>query len=100
MSTEDQKGLWGITTMPKVDGVDTATNYANNGGSSWYITSNCKNVELAEDFLQAHLAPAQTSMMQSFLRQVLSPAICQLVSLMFTTSQTSSLADSRFSQQS
>ena len=37
--------------MPKVDDVDTATNYANNGGSSWYITSNCKNVELAEDFL-------------------------------------------------
>ena len=51
MGTEDQKGLWQITTMPKVDGVDTATNYANNGGSSWYITSNCKNVELAEDFL-------------------------------------------------
>ena len=48
MGTEDQKGLWQITTMPKVDGVDTATNYANNGGSSWYITSNCKNVELAE----------------------------------------------------
>mgnify|MGYP000007705072 FL=1 len=51
MATEDQKGLWQITTMPKVDDVDTATNYANNGGSSWYITSNCKNVELAEDFL-------------------------------------------------
>ena len=28
MSTEDQKGLWQITTMPKVDDVDTATNYA------------------------------------------------------------------------
>lgn len=51
MSTEDQKGQWEITTMPKVDDVDTATNYANNGGSSWYITSNCQNVELAEDFL-------------------------------------------------
>ena len=51
MSTEDQKGLWQITTMPKVDDVDTATNYANNGGSSWYVTSNCQNVELAEDFL-------------------------------------------------
>ena len=37
--------------MPKVDDVESATNYANNGGSSWYITSNCKNVELAEDFL-------------------------------------------------
>ena len=34
MSTEDQKGLWGITTMPKVDGVDTATNYANDGGTA------------------------------------------------------------------
>ena len=41
MSTEDQKGLWQITTMPKVDDVDTATNYANNGGSSWYITISC-----------------------------------------------------------
>lgn len=51
MGTEDQKGLWEITNLPKVDGVDTATNYANNGGSSWYITSNCKNVELAMDFL-------------------------------------------------
>lgn len=51
MSTEDQKGLWEITNIPSVDGVDTATNYANNGGSSWYITANCQNVELAEDFL-------------------------------------------------
>jgi len=50
---EDQKGLWQITTLPKVDGVDTATNYANNGGSSWYITSNCQNVELAMDFLKS-----------------------------------------------
>lgn len=48
---EDQAGLWQITTLPKVDGVDTATNYANNGGSSWYITSNCKNPDLAKDFL-------------------------------------------------
>lgn len=48
---EDQSGLWQITTLPKVDGVDTATNYANNGGSSWYITSNCKNPDLAKDFL-------------------------------------------------
>lgn len=51
MSTEDQSGLWEITTMPSVDDVDTATHYANNGGSSWYITANCQNVELAMDFL-------------------------------------------------
>lgn len=48
---EDQKGLWQITTIPKVDGVDSATNYANNGGSSWYITANCQNMDLAKDFL-------------------------------------------------
>lgn len=48
---DDQKGKWQITTIPKVDDVETATNYANNGGSSWYITANCKDVELAEDFL-------------------------------------------------
>ena len=48
---DDQKGKWQITTIPKVDDVDTATNYANNGGSSWYITSNCQDVDLAKDFL-------------------------------------------------
>lgn len=48
---EDQKGLWQITTIPKVDDVESATNYANNGGSSWYITSNCQDVALAKDFL-------------------------------------------------
>ena len=51
MGIEDQSGKWAITTMPKVDGVDTATNYANNGGSSWYVTSNCQNKDLAFDFL-------------------------------------------------
>lgn len=53
MTTEDQKGLWEITNMPRVDGVDGATNYANNGGSSWYITANCKDakLDLAKDFL-------------------------------------------------
>ncbi len=51
MTTPDQSGLWEITTMPKVDGVDSATNYANNGGSSWYITANCKDKALAMDFL-------------------------------------------------
>ena len=56
MSTEDQKGLWQITTMPKVDGVDTATNYANNGGSSWAISSNCKKTDLAIDFMKSTFA--------------------------------------------
>lgn len=47
----DQSGKWAITNMPALDGIDGATNYSNNGGSSWAITGNCKNVSLAEDFL-------------------------------------------------
>ncbi len=50
-SAEDQSGKWGITNMPKLDGVDGATNYSNNGGSSWCVTSNCQNPDLAKDFL-------------------------------------------------
>lgn len=51
MSASDQSGKWAITNMPKVPGVSTATNYANNGGSSWYISANCQDVALAKDFL-------------------------------------------------
>ncbi|MDF2615035.1 MAG: extracellular solute-binding protein [Clostridia bacterium] len=50
-TAENQKGLWEITNMPKLDGIQGATNYSNNGGSSWAVTANCKNVKLANDFL-------------------------------------------------
>jgi lactose/L-arabinose transport system substrate-binding protein len=46
----NQAGKWKITNMPSIDGVATATNYSNNGGSSWAVTSACKNVDLASDF--------------------------------------------------
>lgn len=46
----DQAGKWNITNMPSLDGVASATNYSNNGGSSWAISSACKNVDLAADF--------------------------------------------------
>lgn len=47
----DQSGSWAVTNMPKLDAASTATNYSNNGGSSWAISTNCKNPELAKDFL-------------------------------------------------
>ena len=53
---EDQSGKWAITNMPRLETVDGATNYSNNGGSSWMITSNCKNVDLAVDFLNSSFA--------------------------------------------
>lgn len=52
----DQAGNWAITNMPRFENVAGATNYSNNGGSSWAVTSNCKNVELAKDFLASTFA--------------------------------------------
>ena len=55
-SADDQSGKWALTNMPKLVGVEGATNYSNNGGSSWAVTSNCKNTELAFDFLKTTFA--------------------------------------------
>ncbi len=51
-SVPDQSGKWGITNMPALDNVEGATNYSNNGGSSWAVTTNCANPDLAFDFLK------------------------------------------------
>lgn len=53
---EDQSGKWGIVNFPKMDGFAEATNYSNNGGSSWAVSSNCKNKELAFDLLKSTFA--------------------------------------------
>ena len=52
-AAEDQAGKWAIVNMPKLETVEGATNYANCGGASWAVSSNCKNVELAYDFLKS-----------------------------------------------
>lgn len=51
-TAKDQSGKWAITNMPKLDGVESATNYSNNGGSSWVVIDKSKNKELAFDFLK------------------------------------------------
>ena len=53
---EDQSGKWQITNMPKLERQDNATNYSNNGGSSWVISSNCANTDLAIDFMNSTFA--------------------------------------------
>ena len=55
-ANDDQSGKWVITDMPKLEGVDGATNYSNNGGSSWAISSNCSKTDLAIDFLNSTFA--------------------------------------------
>ncbi len=49
-AAEDQSGKWAIVNMPRLE-VAGATNYSNCGGASWAVSSNCKNVDLAVDFL-------------------------------------------------
>ncbi len=44
----DNSGKWEITTAPTLTGKE---GYASNGGSSLYITANCKKADLAKQFL-------------------------------------------------
>lgn len=55
-SADNLSGLWNITNIPSLPGVAGATNYTNQGGSTWAITANCGNVELAADFLGSTFA--------------------------------------------
>ncbi len=45
---KENSGKWEITTCPTLNGGE---GYAANGGSSLYITANCKNPDLAKKFL-------------------------------------------------
>jgi lactose/L-arabinose transport system substrate-binding protein len=45
-------GKWGAAPLPKLSGVDGATNYSNWGGSSWYVLSSAPNKDAAIDFLK------------------------------------------------
>ena len=55
-AAKDLSGKWAINNMPKFDDVEGATNYSNNGGSSWAITSKSENQKLAIDFLNTTFA--------------------------------------------
>ena len=54
-TAEDQAGMWGVTNLPAVDGIDGATHFSANGGSSWAVSSNA-NYDLAVDFLNSTFA--------------------------------------------
>lgn len=54
-TAKDQSGKWAVTNVPSLPGVEGATNYTANGGSSWAISSTA-NVELAQDFLKSTFA--------------------------------------------
>ena len=53
---DEQSGKWAITDMPKLDKAANATNYSNAGGSTWVISSTCKDKDLAIDFFKSTFA--------------------------------------------
>ncbi len=55
-TAKDQSGKWTLTNLPSLNNIPNATHYSNNGGSSWAITKNSKNKELAIDFLSKTFA--------------------------------------------
>lgn len=51
-ANEDQKGLWEITNIPKLDGIEGATNYSSQGGASWLVVESASQKDLAIEFLK------------------------------------------------
>lgn len=51
-SKPEQSGKWGVAPTPKLAGVDGATHYSNEGGSSWYVLSSGPGKDAAVDFLK------------------------------------------------
>ena len=51
-SKPEQSGKWGVAPIPKLDGIDGATHYSNEGGSSWYVLSSAPSKDAAIDFLK------------------------------------------------
>lgn len=54
-TAKDQAGKWEITNVPKLVGVDGATNYTANGGSSWAVSAK-GDTALAADLLKKTFA--------------------------------------------
>lgn len=51
-SKPELSGKWAVAPIPRLDGIDGATNYSNEGGSSWYVLSSGPGKDAAIDFLK------------------------------------------------
>ena len=51
-SKPEQSGNWAVAPIPRLDGVEGATNFSSEGGSSWYVLSSAPAKADAVDFLK------------------------------------------------
>lgn len=49
MASEDQAGKWAVAPLPKLS-TEGATQYSNQGGSSWFILAGSEHADVAADF--------------------------------------------------
>lgn len=62
----EQKGLWRVTNTPRLEKAPNATNYSNQGGSSWMVLANSEHPEVAIDFL-AHTFAGSVELYETIL---------------------------------
>lgn len=58
---------WDATNAPKLDGIETATAYANNGGSSWYVLTCGDHCDEAAKFLSYMFTGEGTNSLIDFI---------------------------------
>lgn len=69
VKADSMKGKWAMTQIPKLEGVNGATNYSNVGGSSWYVLDKVGNSDLAADFLSETFG-SSTELMNSLEQDI------------------------------
>lgn len=95
-AAEEQSGNWAIVDMPKLDGIEGATNYANCGGASWAVSSNCKNTDLAFDFLKSTFGESVEYMTTCFQMPERSQVTYRQLNLKFTMKLLISMVDRQY----
>ena len=65
-SKPENKGKWMVIPTPKIEGVATAKNASNNGGSSWYVFEGSKSKALAIDFLKSTWASSDPAALEFY----------------------------------
>lgn len=50
---EESAGKWAVTNVPRLPDIEGATNYSSIGGSTWVISSSCKDIDAVADFFAA-----------------------------------------------
>lgn len=69
MLAPEQKGKWGVASIPRMGANPNSVNASNNGGGSWYVLNKKPNAYIAEDFLVNTFA-SSTELINSLIEDI------------------------------